>query len=146
MHPTSYLVWYLIHYATAYIHTLVSTLFRVIQSSPPDPNELESLAFNWSSLDFGPEYLTNSLVGISPPTHFFGHKTLHWGGNPRQLKSAPGFWIYLCYLLDSLKWVRSSAAARRWAQALTEEWWRCCLKKTWANHRRGALFFQRHTG
>ena len=95
MHPTSYLVWYLIHYATAYIHTLVSTLFRVIQSSPPDPNELESLAFNWSSLDFGPEYLTNSLVGISPPTHFFGHKTLHWGGNPRQLKSAPGFWIYL---------------------------------------------------
>ena len=42
---------------------LVSTLFLVIQSSPPDPNELESL-FTWSSLDFGPEYLTKSLVGI----------------------------------------------------------------------------------
>ena len=65
-------------------------LLRVIQSSCPDPKELESL-FNWlSSLpaleDFGPEYLTNSLVGIL--LHFFKHKTLHWGGNPRQLKSA----------------------------------------------------------
>ena len=139
MHPTSYLVWCLIHYETTYVHTLVSTLFRVIQSSPPDPNELESLAFNWSSLDFGPEYLTNSLVGISPPTHFFGHKTLHWGGNPRQLKSAPGFWIYLS---ARLKWVSSVAA--RWAQALAE-WWRCCLKKTWANHReRGPLFPTTH--
>ena len=106
-------------------------LLRVIQSSCPDPKELESL-FNWlSSLpaleDFGPEYLTNSLVGIL--LHFFKHKTLHWGGNPRQLKSA-------CVSTKDV-WVLAEAAH---CSAAPQK------KKTWAITRGPILLCEMHSG